>query len=71
MLKNTRRALSLAGIAGFAAALLPAAAIAQAPTKGVKLGVFSFAAGEKGHVEIRNDGTDGHVVADAVQFVAE
>ena len=38
---------------------------------GVNLGVFAFAAGEKGHVEIRNDGTDGHVVADAVQFVAE
>ena len=37
---------------------------------GVSLGVLTFAAGEKGHVEIRNDGTDGHVVADAVQFVA-
>jgi hypothetical protein len=38
---------------------------------GVKLGVFAFAAGEKGHVEIRNDGTDGHVVADAVQFILQ
>jgi hypothetical protein len=37
---------------------------------GVKLGVFVFEAGDEGHVEIRNDGTDGHVVADAAQFVA-
>jgi hypothetical protein len=33
------------------------------------VGVFSFEAGEEGWVEIRNDDTDGHVIADAVQFV--
>jgi hypothetical protein len=33
------------------------------------LGVFEFAAGQEGYVEIRNDGADGHVIADAVQFV--
>jgi FAD dependent oxidoreductase len=36
---------------------------------GVSLGVFRFAAGETGWVEVRNDGTDGHVIADAVQWV--
>lgn len=36
---------------------------------GVKLGTFTFdAAG--GWVEVRNDGSDGHVIADAVQWVA-
>ncbi|MCI0638834.1 MAG: FAD-dependent oxidoreductase [Gemmataceae bacterium] len=36
---------------------------------GISLGVFRFEAGEKGYVEIRNDGADGFVIADAVQFV--
>lgn len=36
MLKSTRRALSLAGLAGLVAALLPATAAAQAPTNSVK-----------------------------------
>ena len=27
------------------------------------------AAGDGGWVEVRNDGTNGHVIADAVQFV--
>jgi hypothetical protein len=35
----------------------------------LQLGVFNFASGAKGWVEIRNDETDGYVVADAVQFV--
>ena len=35
----------------------------------LKLGVFRFAAGATGWVEIRTDGTDGHVIADAIQFV--
>lgn len=38
--------------------------------KPLLLGVFEFAEGEAGWVEIRNDGTDGFVIADAVQFVA-
>ncbi len=37
--------------------------------EGVRLGVFRFEAGEAGWVEIRNDGADGYVIADAVQFV--
>jgi hypothetical protein len=37
--------------------------------QGRLLGVFMFAAGEDGWVEIRNDGADGYVIADAVQFV--
>jgi flavin-dependent dehydrogenase len=37
--------------------------------KPLRLGIFSFAAGEKGWVELRNDDTDGHVIADAVQFI--
>jgi hypothetical protein len=43
----------------------------QAPKKGegFSLGVFEFAAGEKGWVEVRNDGADGFVIADAVQFI--
>ncbi len=31
--------------------------------------LFAFAAGIRDGVEIRNDGADGHVIADAVQFV--
>lgn len=38
---------------------------------GLVLGVFAFEAGESGWVEVRNDGADGHVIADAVQFVPE
>jgi hypothetical protein len=30
---------------------------------------YHFAAGEDGWVEIRNDGADGYVSVDAVQFV--
>jgi hypothetical protein len=43
----------------------------QRPKDGqaVSLGVFQFAAGEAGWVEIHNDGADGFVIADAVQFV--
>ena len=37
--------------------------------KGFRLGVFSFDAGKAGHVEIRNDGADGYVIADAVQWI--
>ena len=33
------------------------------------LGAYGFAADGSGWVEIRNDGADGYVVADAVQFV--
>lgn len=45
----------------------------QAPTElhSVLLGLFEFAAGSTGWVEIRTDGTDGYVIADAVQFVPE
>jgi hypothetical protein len=35
------------------------------------LGTFRFEAGRAGWVEIRNDGSDGHVIIDAVQFLAE
>jgi hypothetical protein len=35
----------------------------------IALGSYSFDAGTSGWVEIRNDGADGHVIADAVQFV--
>jgi hypothetical protein len=38
---------------------------------GALLGTFDFDAGDSGWVEVRNDGSDGHVIADAVQFVAE
>jgi hypothetical protein len=43
----------------------------QAPNgkQAVSLGTFAFAAGEAGWVEIRNDETDGFVIADAVQFI--
>ncbi len=37
----------------------------------VALGVFEFEAGQNGWVEIRNDATDGFVIADAIQFVRE
>lgn len=33
------------------------------------LGEFRFAAGNSGWVEIRNDGTDGHVIIDAVRWL--
>jgi hypothetical protein len=35
----------------------------------VPLGEFRFEAGKKGWVEIRNDGTDGHVIIDAVRWL--
>ena len=35
----------------------------------LRLGDFAFAAGTKGHVEIRNDAADGFVIADAVQWI--
>jgi hypothetical protein len=41
------------------------------PTKvgaAIIVGSFAFAEGDGGWVEIRNDGADGHVIADAVQF---
>ncbi|MCI0377771.1 MAG: FAD-dependent oxidoreductase [Gemmataceae bacterium] len=42
----------------------------RVPAKdGISLGVFRFEAGEKGYVEIRNDGADGFVIADAVQLI--
>jgi hypothetical protein len=44
----------------------------RTPTKEngpIVLGVFPFAEGETGWVEIGNHGTDGFVVADAIQFV--
>jgi len=34
------------------------------------LGVFTFGAGKAGYVEISNQGTKGHVIADAVQWLA-
>ena len=35
----------------------------------IVLGPYSFSVGEAGWVELRNDGADGHVIADAVAFV--
>ena len=35
----------------------------------VSLGTYSFAAGTAGFVKIRNTGTNGYVIADAVEFV--
>jgi len=35
----------------------------------VKVGAFDFAAGTAGNVTVRNDGRNGSVIADAVQFV--
>jgi len=40
-----------------------------APAMGFSLGVFPFAEGEEGWVEIRNDAADGHVIADAVLWL--
>ncbi len=37
--------------------------------KGLRLGVFQFDAGRAGHVEVRNDGANGYVIADAVQWL--
>ncbi len=39
--------------------------------KGLSLGIYSFEAGHSGWVEIRTNGTNGHVIADAVLFVAK
>jgi hypothetical protein len=36
----------------------------------ISLGTYQFAAGEKAVVEISNEGTDGHVIVDAVQWVS-
>jgi hypothetical protein len=36
---------------------------------GVRLGVFAFDAGKTGYVEVRNDGANGFVIADAVQWI--
>ncbi len=38
---------------------------------GYSLGAFTFEKGDAGWVEIRTAGTDGHVIADAVRFVAK
>lgn len=35
----------------------------------IRLGSFEFAAGEAGWGEVRTNGTDGCVIADAVQFL--
>ncbi len=35
----------------------------------VSLGTFRFAQGKAGHVEIRNQGVDGYVIIDAVQWL--
>jgi FAD dependent oxidoreductase len=35
----------------------------------IVVGTYPFAEGDQGWVEIRGDGADGHVIADAVQFV--
>ena len=35
----------------------------------IVVGVFAFGTGDGGWVEIRNEGTDGHAIADAVQFL--
>jgi hypothetical protein len=40
-----------------------------AGAKGHLLGVFRFETGASGYVEVRNDGADGYVVADAVQWL--
>jgi hypothetical protein len=37
--------------------------------KALSLGVFDFAAGEAGYVEVSNAGTTGHVIVDAVRWV--
>lgn len=35
----------------------------------VSLGTFTFDAGRDGYVEVRNEGTDGHVIVDAAQWL--
>ncbi len=40
-----------------------------AGAKGRSLGIFRFEAGSSGYVELRNDGADGYVIADAVMWV--
>jgi hypothetical protein len=35
----------------------------------ISLGVFRFAAGKSGYVEVGNHGADGHVIIDAVQWL--
>jgi hypothetical protein len=35
----------------------------------VRVGIFRFEKGKTGYVEISNDGVDGHVIADAVQWL--
>jgi hypothetical protein len=35
----------------------------------LSLGTFTFAKGKAGKVEISNEGVDGHVIVDAVQFL--
>jgi hypothetical protein len=34
------------------------------------LGTFRFFAGKQGYVEVSNEGTDGHVIIDAIQWIA-
>lgn len=41
----------------------------SAGTTGMSLGIFELPAGETAWVEIRNTGANGHVIADAVQFL--
>jgi len=43
----------------------------KAAKDGFRLGVFMFPKGDKSYVEIRNDGADGHVIADAVQWLIQ
>ncbi len=44
----------------------------EKPSKGaLSLGVFEYSARQKGWVEIRNEEANGHVIADAVQFVPD
>ncbi len=43
----------------------------KAPDNLLPLGEFEFEKGNSGWVEIRNEGTDGHVIIDAVQWLAK
>lgn len=43
----------------------------KAPGNLFPIGEFEFEKGTSGWVEIRNDGTDGHVIIDAVQWLAK
>lgn len=43
----------------------------KAPENLLPIGEFSFEKGTSGWVEILNDGTDGHVIIDAVQWLAQ